>query len=121
MGRRQGPKVAASHEPPEAQGQLASLPCVSMETAPAGIRGQKQDFRRGCQQFPDPDMDADPDRYPQIGRRGTQGGLSVPRVRTSPGNPDPRLQRLEGIPKVSGTRPPVMQQEGLGLQMLPFP
>lgn len=63
MGRRQGPKVAASHEPPEAQGQLASLPCVAMETAPAGIRGQKQDFRRGCQQFPDPHIEADPHRY----------------------------------------------------------
>lgn len=48
-----------------------------------------------------------PERHP--------GRSSVPRVRTSPGNLDPRLQRLEGIPRASGTRPAVMQLEGLGL------
>lgn len=54
--------MPASLEPAASQNQLASLPCVAMETAPAGIGGQKQDFRRGCQQFPDPDGDTDLDR-----------------------------------------------------------
>lgn len=79
--------VAASLEPAGAQSQLASMPCVAMETAPADIGGQKQDFHRGCQQFPDPDQDADLDRHRGEGKPPREVWCS--RVRSSPGNPDP--------------------------------
>lgn len=44
-------------------------------------------------------------------------------MRSSPGNPDPRLQLLEGIPRVSGTRCPTDVARGSGgsLQTPRFP
>lgn len=97
---RAGIPAAAKYPP------LTVRPLVTMETAPPGSRGQRQDFRRGGQQFPDPERNVDRDRH--RGREGgTQRGPSLPRAETSPGNRDRRLQRLEGVPRPPGTRPPV--------------
>lgn len=45
--------IAAKH------GVLPLRPLVAMETAPPGNHGQKQDIRRGGQQFPDPERNVD--------------------------------------------------------------
>lgn len=71
MGAELGPKGAARAISPTAakRGFLPLRPLVAMETAPPGNRGQRQDFRRGGQQFPDPEGNVDRDRH-----RGRGGG-----------------------------------------------
>ncbi|XP_064136006.1 uncharacterized protein LOC111752025 [Loxodonta africana] len=55
-----------------------------METTPPGNRGQRQDFRRGGQQFPDPEGKADRDCHRGRGGGGTQRGWSLLRASLSP-------------------------------------
>lgn len=73
MGAEGVPKGTAWATRPTAakRWSLPLHPLVATETAPPGNRGQKQDFRRGCQQFPDPEGNADRDRH--WGGGGEQG------------------------------------------------
>lgn len=96
MGAKAGTKVGGQHYLVTQQG-CPLRPHVAMETSPPGIRGQRQDFRLGSQQFPDPEGTLDKTLPPQADGRGTQGGPSLLRAGTSLGSWDPRLQPLEGV------------------------
>lgn len=77
-----------------------------METAPPCDRGQRQDFRRGGQQFPDPAENVDRDRRSARAGRGggARRGPPLPRAGTSPGSG--RTSRAQEEPRHSGSRPP---------------